>query len=127
MLDSFQLYWFPPEIQDFWNANYELYYESVWIPRLTMGGPRGSRTSLDVIVPGTYRWQSGDGRPDLRLAGRLIAKGDIVDLQAGVHDLEFLRNIEAGSLIFDVVEPPREVEGSFYKLFPFGMFEWGSR
>ena len=127
MLDSFRLDWFPPEIQDFWDSNYQLYYKSVWIPRLKLDGPRGSRGSLHVLVPGTYRWQSGDGRPDLRLAGRLIAKGDNVDLQAGGNDLEFLRNIEAGSLIFDMVEPPREVERSFYKLFPFGMFEWGSR
>jgi hypothetical protein len=126
MLDSFRLRWFPPEIQDFWDSNYQLYYESVWIPRLKLTGPRGSRRSLDVLVPGRYRWQSGDGRPDLRLAGRLIAKGDVVDLQAGANELEFLRTIEGGSLILDLAEPPREAEASFYKLFPFGLFEWGS-
>jgi len=127
MLDSFRLSWFPPEVQDFWNSNYQLYYESVWIPRLALDGPRGSRKSLDVIVPGAYRWQHGDGRPDLRLAGRLIAKGDTVELQAGGHDVELLRNIEDGSLVLAVVEPPRERVGPFSKRFPYGVFEWGDR
>ncbi len=127
MLDSFRLYWFPAEIQGFWNSNYQLYYESVWIPRLTLDGPRGSRTLLDVIVPGAYRWQHGDGRPDLKLAGRLIAKGDTVQLQAGGYDVELLRNIEDGSLVFAVAEPPRERVRQFYKRFPYGVFEWGYR
>jgi hypothetical protein len=124
MLDSFRLDWFPPEIQDFWDSNYQLYYESVWVPRLKLDGLRGSRESLHVLVPGDYRWQGGDGRPDLRLAGRRLAKGDIIDLPAGDHDVEFLRDIEAGSLILDLAEPPREMEGSFYKLFPFGVLGW---
>ncbi len=127
MLDSFRLSWFPPEIQGFWNSSYQLYYESVWIPRLTLDGPRGSRRSLDVIVPGAYRWQHGDGRPDLRLAGRLIAKGDTVELQAGGYDVELLRNIDDGRLVFAVAEPPRERVGPFYKRFPYGVFEWGDR
>jgi hypothetical protein len=127
MLDSFRLYWFPPEIQDFWNANYGLYYESVWIPKLTLDGSSGSRGSLDVIVSGSYQWQHGDDRPDLRLAGRLISKGDTVELQAGGHDVEFLRDIEAGSLVLDVAEHPRARRGPFYKRFPYGLFEWGDR
>ena len=127
MLDSFRLYWFPPEIQGFWNSSYQLYYESVWIPRLTLDGPRGSRKFLDVIVPGAYWWQHGDGRPDLRLAGRLIAKGDTVELQAGGYDVELLRNIEDGSLVLTVAEPPRERVSQFYKRFPYGVFEWGYR
>lgn len=127
MLDSFRLYWFPPEIQDFWNSNYELYYQSVWIPRLTLAGPRGSRRSLEVIVPGAYRWQHGDGRPDLRLAGRPIANGDTVRLKAGAYDVELLQSIESGSLVFAVAEPPRQPDGPFYKRFPYGVFEWGDR
>jgi len=127
MLDSFRLYWFPPELQDFWNANYGLYYESVWIPTLTLDGARGSRKSLDVIVPGAYRWQHGDGRPDLQLVDRLIAKGDTVELQAGAHDVELLRNIEDGRLVLAVAEPPRERVGPFYNRFPYGLFEWGDR
>ncbi len=127
MLDSFRLSWFPPEIQDFWDSNYQLYYESVWIPRLALDGPRGSRKTLDVIAPGAYRWQHGDGRPDLRLAGRLIAKGDTVELQAGSYDVEFLRYIKDGSLVLAVAEPPREGVGPFNKRFPYGVFEWGNR
>jgi hypothetical protein len=127
LLDSFRLSWFPPEIQDFWDSNYELYYESVWIPRLTIGGPRGSRRSLEVIVPGAYKWQHGDGRPDLRLASRLIAKGDTVELQPGGHDIELLRDIEDGSLVLVLAEPPREPTSPFQKRFPYGVFEWGDR
>jgi len=127
MLDSFRLYWFPSEIQDFWNANFHLYYESVWTPWLTLDGPRGSRRSLDVIVPGAYRWQHGDDHPDLRLAGRLIAKGDTIELDAGTYDVELLRKVEGGHLVFAVAEPQRERVGLFYKRFPYGVFEWGDR
>lgn len=117
LLDSFRLGQFPPEITAFWRTNYRPYYESVWLPAKAVDGPAGARRQLHIFVPGAYRLEvPGDAPgPAVRLDGRPVQPGESVELDAGVHEVELLREIDGGALGLVVDDSPRPATQDFYK------------
>jgi hypothetical protein len=126
ILDSFRLRRFPPEITAFWQTNYRLYYESVWLPALTVDGREGARRELAVLVPGTYRLQQPEHptAPSIRLDGQAVESGGLIDLEAGTYSLELLRDLKGSTLLFVVDDPPKPTTRPFYKPHEVIGFRW---
>ena len=126
ILDSYRLGLFPPEVTAFWQANYRRYYESVWLPALTVDGSEGARRELAVLVPGTYRLQEPEQArgPSIRLAGQPVDPGGLIKLKAGTYSLQLLRDIEGGVLVFVVDDPPKPATQTFYKPLQVIGFRW---
>lgn len=117
LLDSFRLEQFPPELREFWAANYQPYRASVFVAGRRLRGSRGSELPFELIVPGLYRWIPVGAPVGIRVGERSIGPGDVAPLGAGSHRARFDEDVPDGVLVLALAEPPRDAPRDFYKAY----------
>jgi hypothetical protein len=114
LLGSFRRAHFPQPFQDFWKQHYAPYRPGLHIPGVRLRKlKRGDKHTLEVIVPGPYRWISDKGAR-LKVAGVELRVADVVDLAVGTHELELLTDLRDGYLTLAVGDEPRNPKVPFY-------------
>jgi hypothetical protein len=113
IVESYRLAQFPDPVRAFWNSHYVLYADAVYVAGVRHQGPAGRRGTIDVIVPGRYRWNADVG--DLVVdEATTLAPGDELDLAVGVHALRAATGIHEGILTLALPDPPDVRPRSFY-------------
>jgi hypothetical protein len=115
LVESFRLAQFPPELREFWHANYQPYRASVFVAGRRLRGARGSSQPFELIVPGPYRWIPVGAPASLRVGERRLAPGEVADFAAGTHAAFFDEDVPDGVLVLALDEPPRDAPRAFYK------------
>lgn len=100
---------FPSSVQEFWNSHYVLYDAAVLIAGFRISSD--AVQSLDVIVPGTYRWL---GSSELVIDGRNLPAQATIDLRAQRYDAR--TSGQSGMLVLAVTDPPRKTRGAFHSI-----------
>ncbi|HVH18044.1 MAG TPA: hypothetical protein VNF72_07075 [Myxococcota bacterium] len=117
LVESFRLGQFPPELREFWAANYQPYRASVYIAGRRLRGARGAEESFELIVPGAYRWIPVGVPAAIRVGDRVLQPGEVTDFEAGPHIARFEQDVPDGALVLAVNEPPRDAPRAFYKAY----------
>jgi hypothetical protein len=115
VVQSFRLNQFPVEVRRFLAENYQPYRASVFVAGRRFTGAAGERRDFELIVPGPYRWLPEDGPHSIRIGDRILAPGDVVELDAGVHTARFAEDLAGGVLVLAVNDPPSTAPLAFYK------------
>lgn len=124
LVQSFRLNQFPVAVRRFWAENYQPYRGAVFVAGRRLEGRPGP-AGLEIIAPGPYRWLPR-GPQGLRIDGREIEPGGIVELAAGAHSVELAAsdpNAElpaagpGGVLVLALAEPPGVAPLPFYKTY----------
>ena len=116
IVESYRLVQLPEKVRAFLSAHYIWYARSLYIAGYNIDGSVSPRT-VDVIVPGKYRW---DADPEfvgstLLVGGRLLGSGDTVELDTGVHEVATAGKSMRGQLILaDLPRPQRDGYAAFY-------------
>lgn len=109
---------FPPVVRAFWQDHYVPYVGPVAIAGRRVHGVMGSVHALEVIVPGTYRWQPiNDGPARISIHGRVIDRGQTFELPLGPASIRLLDAVD-GLVAIDVGSPPRPSHERFYHRLP---------
>jgi hypothetical protein len=115
ILESFRLHQFPPEVQRFWDENYQPYRGSVFVAGRRLAGQRGQSADFELLVPGAYRWLPA-GRPAaVSVDGRRLEPGQVLAFEPGPHRATFDEDVPAGMLVLALADPPGRAPLRFYQ------------
>ena len=103
---------FPAAWQEFYKSHYVQYAGSVWLAGQRIAGPAGTRGSVDVIVPGRYRWRP-TGITRLTVGTMTLDAGGEIDLSLGLHEI-VLDDAGDGVLALSLDAPPSPPDGDFH-------------
>ena len=97
---------FPPNVEKFWAEHYRWYYGSVSVAGFSIQPKPGANT-IDVIVPGRYRWIPNRKQNEvaLQVAGSVIKAGSSAPLPVGTHEFVTQPPGSAGVLVLDLRVP----------------------
>lgn len=114
VVDAARLYSYPETVRRFWGDHYVWYYGAVWVSGFWLA-PGMAATTLDVFVPGTYRWTPGPGSRGAVLAidGRRVAPGARIELGNGKYEAVVIPASAGGALALDLRLPERVQNYSF--------------
>jgi hypothetical protein len=115
LVQSFRLAQFPPELQSFFAEHYQPYRHAVYVAGSRISGARGAAGSVELIVPGDYRWLPWPDPQQIEIDGRLVAAGSVLELDAGPHALRFPEDVPAGLLVLALSELPGPAGQRFYE------------
>lgn len=106
VLDMDRLGYFPPEVLEFWSTHYRWYFGSVWVAGFGVSDLQQPQT-LDVIVPGHYRWRPMPPHRDAELlVGDVpVAPGAETWLEIGQHAVATRPASARGSLTLGLAPP----------------------
>jgi hypothetical protein len=112
VLDAEGLLQFPGKVRRFWSEHYLWYYGSVSVAGFKVS-PEWHQSSIDVFVPGIYRWVPA---PPIRAAsleidGSPVAAGRKVSISVGRHHVSTHPAGAAGTLVLAI---PRPVANEIY-------------
>ena len=115
IISSHRLGNFPRPMIAFWWQHYVRYKHRVWIPGRPMGGPVGTKTIFEVLVPGTYRWTTLHTTPEaqIQLQGQTLSNGQTIPLEIGSYTVR-LSQPGKGQLTWNVNEPAQRTKQTFY-------------
>jgi len=114
VIDADRLGYFPEKVKQFWTDHYRWYYGSVFVAGFDIR-PEATVDSVDVIVPGQYRWIPSPPHKDaaLHVNGNTILAGGGAMLEAGVHRFTSQPAGAGGSLVLAVGTSPGQ------RIYPF--------
>jgi len=115
VLESFRLNQFPVEIRRFLAENYQPYRASVFVAGRHLQGSAGTSTEIELVAPGRYRWLPFAGPQAVRIGPRTLGPGEIAELAAGSHTVDFPEDVAGGMLVLAVADPPTKAPLAFYK------------
>ncbi|HUS31599.1 MAG TPA: hypothetical protein VMZ53_24000 [Kofleriaceae bacterium] len=92
---------FPDELREFWRDHYVPVASALEVAGKRVSGPRSTVDSIDVIVPGTYKWRA-ENRGAIRIDDRDVAAGGTLELSTGRHDIALRDDVVGGVLALDV-------------------------
>lgn len=113
LVQSFRLNQFPLELRRFFAEHYQPYRDSVFVAGSQVRGRSGQALSLELLVPGPYRWLPRDGRTPLRIGDASLAPGARIELDAGTHPAR-LEGDGEGVLVLAVHDAPATSPLPFY-------------
>ena len=107
VLDVDRLTQFPKAAQEFWADHYLWYFGSVWVAGFEFTQATADR-SIDVIVPGKYRWvpTGRNTAAKLYISGQELLPRERIELQAGSHKLSISPTDARGVLVMDLASAP---------------------
>lgn len=107
LVSSFRLQQFPAEVQRFWFLHYVPYRDNVFVPGRELSGEEATEVSLDILVPGRYRWWPGlaAGADGVSIDGTPVAPHADLFLGAGPHTAR-MRRTTHGWLTLALHDPP---------------------
>lgn len=114
VLQSFRLNQFPVELRRFWAEHYQPYSGAVFVAGRALAGRSDERTSVELLVPGRYRWLPQSSAAALRVDGQNVDAGATLELDRGPHAIEFTQPTR-GLLVLALADPPGPAPESFYR------------
>lgn len=107
LVSSIRLQHFPAEVRRFWALHYVPYRDNVFVPGRELEGEEGTEVSLDILVPGRYRWwpSLAAGADAVSIDGAPIAPHADLFLEAGPHTARMPRQAH-GWLTLALRDPP---------------------
>jgi len=107
ILDADLLGYFPADVVQFWAEHYRWYYGSVSVAGFHIR-PDPATESVDVIVPGPYRWTPMPRykTAGLEVDGRVVPAGGTIQLRIGQHKIVTRPARAGGSLMLSLNLPP---------------------
>lgn len=105
---------FPPPIQEFWSTHYVPYSGPVALAGFRLMPEQ--EQSIDVIVPGLYRWH---GTGELLAGSALVRPGDVISLPRGAMAVKSGASAP-GILALAVPDPPSDVPARFHSIMHIG-------
>ena len=109
VVDADRLYQFPEKVRQFWADHYRWYYGPVSVAGFEIHA-KSEASSIDVIVPGQYRWVpfSRNQPASLEVDGQTIAAGSSAPLTVGRHPVTTRPAGAGGILVLALTSPPGE-------------------
>lgn len=107
---------YPDEVWSFWRTRYAPYHAHVWLPGVVLNGDHVA-PEFEAVTSALFRWiPDASGSASLELDGVLLAPGEAVRLERGVHELRASPGAR-GRLVMDPGESGDPTEGAFYTPF----------
>lgn len=105
---------FPEPLRSYWATNYVPYSGAVELAGRRIAGAATQVLSLELFVPGTYRWiAEGSGPARIQIGGRTYDRGALIELSTGPAQLELLDAVK-GVIVLAVDRPPAVSPEPFY-------------
>jgi hypothetical protein len=125
LVSSIRLQQFPAEVRRFWSLHYVPYRDNVFVPGHELHGEEGTEVSLDVLVPGRYRWwpSLAAGADAVSIDGTPIAPHADLFLGEGPHTARMPRQAR-GWLTLALRDPPGD--GAFPPFYGLAMLRENS-
>jgi hypothetical protein len=110
VIDAPRLYHFPVNVRQFWLDHYQWYHGSVWVAGFRIAGD-APYESIDLIVPGRYRWIPYPRVNDavLIVDGQTIQAGNAAILDIGVKRVSTWPSGTSGILVLALDAPSGNV------------------
>jgi hypothetical protein len=105
---------FPRPIQEYWASHYVRYRAEVLIPGRFVSGAAGAAGTVEIVVPGRYRWWPLEEQSALLVDGQVVGPRETVELDVGMHHVSLTGPVRSGILAIDLADEPRPGVGLFY-------------